>query len=77
MENVRERIKYIKDNKSKLSDKDIVDELLKLDAENVDLGKDFTKTQKDRSKTNSRIIVKEIKNYDADTYFLLSKGFDL
>lgn len=74
MENIRERIQEILD--LKLSNRETTDALLRLDADNVDLGSEFTKVEKDRMKTNSRIIVRAIKPYDNDTYILLSKGFD-
>jgi len=75
MENVRERIKKITDKK-KLSNEEIRDELLILDAENIDLGLGATKTEKNKARKNSRIIIRAIKPYDKDTYILLSKGFD-
>jgi len=75
MENIRERIQEIVD--LKLSNRETTDALLRLDADNVDLGSEFTKVEKDRMKTNSIIIVRAIKLYDNDTYILLSKGFDL
>jgi len=74
MENVRERIKEI--TEQGLSNRETTDALLRLDAENVDLGSVFTKTEKERMKTNSRIIVRAIKPYDQETYNILSKGFD-
>lgn len=74
MENVRERIQEITDQG--LSNRETTDALLRLDADNVDLGSVSTKAEKDRMKTNSKIIVRAIKPYDNDTYILLSKGFD-
>ena len=75
MENIRERIQEIVD--LKLSNRETTDALLRLDADNVDLGSEFTKVEKDRMKTNSRIIVRAIKPYDKQMYIDLSKGFDL
>jgi len=74
MENIRERIQEI--TEQGLSNRETTDALLRLDAENVDLGSCFTKTEKERMKTNSRIIVRAIKPYDEETYNILSKGFD-
>ena len=74
MENIRERIQEI--TEQGLSNRETTDALLRLDADNVDLGSVFTKAEKERMKTNSRIIVRAIKPYDKETYTILSKGFD-
>ncbi len=76
MENVRDRIAAI-EVKRNLSNEEIRDELLMLDAENVDLGFGATEKEKIKSKKDSRIIIRSIKPYDKEAYDIISKGFDL
>ncbi len=76
MENVRDRIAAI-EVKRNLSNEEIRDELLMLDAENVDLGLGATEKEKIKSKKDSRIIIRAIKPYDKEAYDIISKGFDL
>ena len=69
-------IESITSNRGVLSDSDIVDALLILDAKNVDLGCNYTLSEKKRMKSNSKKIIKAIKEFDEQTYITLSKGID-
>ncbi len=70
------RIQEIKENKKQLSNTQIVDSFLELDADNVDLGSQATTEELAEAKTISLMLLEEIKPYDIDTYKLLKRGFD-
>ena len=76
MKDIKKRIEEITSARNLIDNRLIVDSLLKLDAENVDLGKNYTFEDKKRMKDNSIEIIKAIKEFDKDTYKILAKGID-
>lgn len=68
--NTKTKVKELVSSGAK--DKVIVDGLLRLDAENNDLGKFPTEEQKQQRTVNSNYIVKAIKPFDPATYKMLT-----